>query len=304
MNFSELKPAFWDHVEELRKTLIYCLITVALTTLVVFLCFGWLYPLIVEPLEDHKSVQKVVLTKERLVNPHNHSVLIPLANKTVTKLEGTASIIDSNLYLPPNSFAEIERETPSLILLGPLEGISATFKLCFWLSCALSSPFWGLLILRFILPGLKTSERSLIFPFVACSLLALLFGLTFSLYIFIPFTNRILLTFNESMGQNLWSVSHYLNYTLMMAISMIIATELFVILFFLVHYGKIRAEAMSRWRPIIYVGLFVLSAFITPPDIITQIALALPMTALYEGAIWYAKIRELILRDVNQVSPI
>jgi len=237
MTTNELSPEFWGHVEEHRKTVISCFVTIVVTTAIVLGCFEWLYPLITQPLE-------------------------------------TLS------------------ESPQLVLLGPLEGISATLKICFWVSCGISSPIWGFFILRFILPGLKTSERSLALPFSFWSLLAVVTGAFLAIEIMIPFTNRILLNFNESLGQNLWSVSHYLDYTLMLVLSAIIAAEFVVILFFLVHYGKISSGKMRRWRPIVCIGLFVLSAVITPPDIMTQLALALPLVVLYEVTICYARIRE------------
>jgi len=300
----EIAPSFWDHVEELRKTIVYCLITVALSTLCVFLCFDWLYPLITSPLQTGAPVQKVVLSKERILNPHPHSVLVPLSGGSIIQLsEGAALDSTGNLLLTSGAYVEIEKESPKLILLGPLEGISTTIKICFWLSCALSSPVWGILLMRFILPGLKSSERSLALPFLCWSIAALGLAFVGALSTFIPLTNQVLETFNQSLGQNLWSVSHYLNFTLMMIFSVMIAAELVVILFFLVHYGKVEAHTLTRWRPVVYVGLFILCAIITPPDIVTQIALALPMTALFEASIVYAKIQQfrkgLILRHVD-----
>jgi len=289
----ESESLFWDHVEEFRKTLISCLITVAVATVCVFLCFNWLYPLITSPIQTTHPIQKVALTKERVRNPHARPVSVPLSSESVIRLSGGAYIDSSGvLLLPPGASAEIERETAKLVLLGPLEGISATLKICFWLSCAFSSPIWGMFLLRFILPGLKSSERSLIAPFLCWSLAALGMAAIAAVTTFIPLTNRVLESFNDSLGQNLWSVSHYLNFTLMMMISMMIASELIVILFFFVHYGKIGSDTLKQWRPSVYVGLFVLCAIITPPDVVTQIALALPMAALFEASILYGKVRE------------
>jgi len=302
----ETAPSFWDHVEELRKTIIYCLIAVVVTTLCVFLCFDWLYPLITSPLQTTTPVQKVVLSKERILNPHTHSVLFPLSGGSVIQYsEGATLDSTGNLFLPPGASVEIEKEIPKLILLGPLEGISTTIKICFWLSCALSSPIWGIFLMRFILPGLKSSEKSLALPFFCWSIAALGLALVGALTTFIPLTNQVLESYNQSLGQNLWSVSHYLNFTLMMIFSAMIAAELVVILFFFVHYGKIEAHTLTKWRPVVYVGLFILCAIITPPDIVTQIALALPMIALFEASIIYAKVQQLgfkkglILTDVD-----
>ncbi|NGX57194.1 MAG: Sec-independent protein translocase protein TatC [Chlamydiae bacterium] len=294
MNTHNLSPEFWDHVEELRKTIIRCFITIALATALCFSCFSWLYPVITHPLNTKKQVQKTVISTERHSNPNPYSITIPAPPHSITFFSDSAYMTkDNRISLPPNGYIDIEmiNNPHSLVILGPLEGITTSLKISLWLGLVISFPFWGFFMMQFLLPALKNHEKNFICPFAFCSLLFVFLGGFIAFTFFIPFTNEILQNFNQKLGINLWSISHYLNYTLIMSLSTIIASELVLVLFFLVHYGKINDKKMRKWRPGVLLGIFVLSAILTPPDILTQIILALPMAGIYELAILYAKIK-------------
>lgn len=179
-----------------------------------------------------------------------------------------------------------------LIVLGPLEGMATVFKVCFWVALAGTSPIWAYFILQFILPALRKNERTSVFVFASTSLLLLLLGGAFAYLITIPFANRYLAAFNSVLGTNMWTLSHYIDYTLILFLGHLVAFELCLILLFLVHMGTLSAEWLREKRRYMIVFAFILGAILTPPDILTQFMLAIPLIILYEVAILYAVMRE------------
>lgn len=293
MNGQLIPPSFWDHVEELRKTLLYCLATILVATCVIFSCFDWFYPFLIESVKQRAEIEKTTISKQIIRNRGAVSALVPIRQETVVSLGEGVVIEGDTLYLPPGTFAEVETAAPPLVLLSPLEGMVSTLKLSLWLAIAFSSPIWGVFILRFLLPGLKPKEKRWIVPFLAWSLVALIAAMFAALKGIIPLTNDLLNRFNGELGTNMWSVKHYLDYAVMMTLATITTAEMATLLYLLVHFGKITAHTLVKWRSPAFVAFFILSAVVTPPDIVTQIAAALPMAVCYQGAIWYAWIRDL-----------
>jgi sec-independent protein translocase protein TatC len=182
--------------------------------------------------------------------------------------------------------------TPSLIILKPTEGIIIAMKVCFWVGLAATSPIWLFQLLLFILPALKSEEKKGILPFLLATILFFFLGVFFSYQVTIPLANHYLMAFNLSMGVNMWTLSHYVDYSFILMFGNGLAFEVTVILFFLVHYGWVTHHTLREKRKYFIVSAFIFSAIITPPDIMTQLLLAIPLTLLYEAAIIYAKLRK------------
>lgn len=176
-----------------------------------------------------------------------------------------------------------------LVVLGPLDGFLTALKTSFWVGLVATSPIWTLFILGFIVPALQPKEKRWVIPFIIFSLLFLTMGILFSYYLTIPLANQFLSSFNEEIGINMWTLSSYLDYTLILLLTNALAFELSVILLFLVHYGAISAERLIGLRRYAIVSIFIIAAILTPPDIFTQFMLAIPLMILYEFAILYAK---------------
>ncbi len=197
------------------------------------------------------------------------------------------------IILPPKSSILIAKKPSSngLVLLSPAEGFLNIFKIAFWGALTLSSPAWGFFLYRFIAPALDPAQTTILVPFALASIISMTAGIAFSFYCVIPAANAYLLYFNSAVGENLWSLSHYLDYTLLLVFANAIAFELGAILFCGVHSGFLRHEQLARYRRHAIVGAFILAALLTPPDILTQFLLAVPLCVLYEAAILYARFR-------------
>jgi sec-independent protein translocase protein TatC len=132
-------------------------------------------------------------------------------------------------------------------------------------------------------------------PFLLGSSICMGFGIGLAYWFTIPLANQYLQAFNASLGQNAWSFAHYVDYTLLIMLGHIIAFELSLLLLLLVHFRILSPEWLVSKRRYMIILTFILAALLTPPDVITQIALAIPLILLYELAIFYAKWRRIII---------
>lgn len=180
----------------------------------------------------------------------------------------------------------------TLILISPFDGLSSMFKSCFWIGLIATSPVWAYEILRFIAPAIRPSFHRVIIPFMALSLTFFGVGLLFAFFFTIPLANAYLSSLNSEFGENLWTLSNYLDYTVLLACANGLAFETAVILFFLIQYGIISGTKMAEKRRLVIVAIFIASALLTPPDVLTQIMLAIPLMGIYELGILYARFLE------------
>jgi len=177
----------------------------------------------------------------------------------------------------------------NLVIFGPIDGMSITLKVCFWMGIVLSSPCWIYLILRFAAPAFEQREWQMVIPFISLSILFLGIGVGFAYFMTIPLAKQYLELFNASIGTNLWSLSHYVDFTLFLILANAMAFELSLILFFLVHFSIVSPETLASKRRYMIVLAFILGALLTPPDVLTQLMLAIPLIGLYELAVLYAR---------------
>lgn len=270
---------FWDHVDALRSTLIRVLATIGVSMLLVLVFYRPIFDVLVDPFYA-SSLKIEEITHSKVTNRGTSSVeyFDPSSQQFVTISPG-ASIIT-------------EQSHPArLAIFSPAEGLMTVLKLSFWVGMFMSSPIWLYWIYLFVAPALHKKERRIFIPFALFSLAFSSIGVAFSYYFTIPMANLYLNAFNAEIGQNLWGLSQYLNYTLILLLANAIAFEMCVILLFLVHFGKISDEGMRKWRPFSIVGIFTISAILTPPDVFTQAMLAIPLVGFYELAIIYASFK-------------
>ena len=182
-------------------------------------------------------------------------------------------------------------QTQTLVLLSPVEGMRCLLKTSLWIGLVGTSPLWLYFVISFIAPALNQYHRGFIAPFFFVSLVFFALGCSFAFLVTIPLANAYLGLLNREFGENLWTLSNYLDYTIMLLFANGLACEMTVILFFLVHFGIIPWMKMAEKRRFVIVAIFILSAILTPPDVPTQFMLAIPLIGLYELAIFYARFR-------------
>lgn len=192
------------------------------------------------------------------------------------------------------AFLPIPAHAHPLVFFSPAEGLVAIFKLIFWAGVLLSAPFWLFTLLRFIQPALHEKEK-ISFPlFIISSFFFIGAGILLAIYFTIPYANVYLYAFNASLGTNLWGFSTYIDYVLLLFFSHGIAFELGLFLLFSIQLRLLNRNTLRKKRRHAFVISLILGAFLTPPDVLTQLFIALPLYALFELAILYGAFIELL----------
>lgn len=282
---------FWEHAEALRQTLLRAAALIFCGFLLSFLFYKPLLQYLIDPVTP-KGLQIEEVRQKRLLNREKETFYTLSKGEEVVGRSEKIIEVEPGCYLIPKgeSLLLSYSEPVRLKILSPLEGMVSTLKIVLWTGIALSSPFWLFLILNFIAPALSRETAKLLLPFLSLSTLLFFSGLFFAKEITLPWANQFLTAFNKDIGENLWGFAPYLDYTLTLLLSNGLAFESAAILLFLVHFGKISADQLKSKRRHAIVGIFIISAILTPPDVLTQLMLAIPLMGLYEIVIGYAAI--------------
>jgi sec-independent protein translocase protein TatC len=174
--------------------------------------------------------------------------------------------------------------------LKPTEGFMLSMKLSFVAGIVISFPLLLLFILQFVLPGLHSQEKRVLWPALAIGFGLFLMGACFAYYLVLP---RALLFFYEWSGNmgisNDWRIGEYISFATQFTLLFGLSFELPVVVMVFVKLGLLSYETMSKTRSYAILAIFVAAAILTPtPDIFTMLLMASPMIVLYEICIWLA----------------
>ena len=183
-------------------------------------------------------------------------------------------------------------EGSSLVFISATEPFFTYLKLaaCAGLVVALPVILWQAWC--FVAPGLYSNEKRLAVPFVCCGCLCFAVGAYFGFAWIFPVVFKFLVGFGVSGGQinAMLSMGSYLGLALHLLVAFGMLFELPMLIFFLARMGLITADWLAARRKYAIVLAFVTGALLTPPDIISQTALAVPFVLLYEAGIWVARV--------------
>ena len=176
----------------------------------------------------------------------------------------------------------------TLIFTGLPEAFFTYLKVSFLTGLILSAPvilyeFWV-----FVAPGLYHKERRLLLPVVFFSSLFFIAGALFGYFVVFPFGFKFFLGFATETIRPLISMREYLSFAAKLLIAFGLAFELPVVVTFLSRLGLVTVDFLKKNRKYALLLSFVCSAILTPPDVITQIMMALPLMILYEMGIYSA----------------
>lgn len=164
-------------------------------------------------------------------------------------------------------------------------------KVTLLLAWVIALPFVLHQLWAFVAPGLYKHEKKWIAPLVASSYALFLSGMAFAYFVVFPAVFRIMAHYNAPLNvQMMTDISHYLSFVLTLFIAFGMAFEVPVAVVLLVHTGVLTVEKLKQSRPYVIVGAFVVAAVVTPPDVISQLMLAVPLVVLYEVGIGAARI--------------
>lgn len=194
------------------------------------------------------------------------------------------------LRTKPNTDSDNQGGLKMMSALKPTEGFILSMKVSFVAGIVVSFPLLLLFILQFVLPGLHSHEKKVMWPAMVVGFGLFLAGSAFAYSWVLP---RALLFFYQWSGDmgisNDWRIGEYISFATQFTLLFGLSFELPVVVMVFVKLGMLSYETMSRTRSYAIVGIFVVAAILTPtPDIFTLMLMALPMVVLYEICIWLA----------------
>lgn len=143
----------------------------------------------------------------------------------------------------------------------------------------------------FIAPGLYLHERKLILPLVVSSYTLFIIGMAFAYFLVFPTVFKFMASYNAPLGAEMSTdIDNYLSFAMTTFLAFGITFEVPVVVVVLVRMGMVSLAKLREIRPYVIVGAFVISAIVTPPDVLSQLLLAVPMTLLYELGLLIARL--------------
>jgi sec-independent protein translocase protein TatC len=152
-------------------------------------------------------------------------------------------------------------------------------------------PFVLYQIWAFIAPGLYQHEKKLVAPLVASSYTLFLCGMAFAYFVVFPTIFRVMAHYNAPLGAEMnTDIDNYLSFVLTMFIAFGVTFEVPIVVVLLVRMNLLTVKKLREIRPYVIVGAFIVAAVVTPPDVFSQLILALPLIVLYEAGIIAARV--------------
>ena len=188
-----------------------------------------------------------------------------------------------------NPLEDVLPEGSELIFVKVQEPFFTAIKVSFFSSFIISLPiiFWQ--FWAFVAPGLYDNEKALVVPFVLFATVMFFLGASFSYYVVTPIGFEFLIGFGSALFKAMPSIGEYVGFFTKLIVGFGIAAELPVVTFFLAKIGLVTDGMLRQFFRYAVIIIFVFSALLTPPDLITQFLMAVPMIILYIISIYIAK---------------
>jgi len=186
--------------------------------------------------------------------------------------------------------ASLPDDNSWMIFTGVTEAFFTYLKVSFLAGVFLTLPVIFYQLWAFIAPGLYAKEKKIVIPFVIFSTLFFITGAGFGYFVVFPFGFTFLLGFATDMIRPFPSVKEYLSFATKLLVSFGLVFELPLVTYFLSRLGILTHRTLARNRRYFIVIAFLISAALTPPDVVTQLLMAGPILILFEISVLVARI--------------
>ena len=242
--------------------------------------------------EERRDDQRLDDTPQTLV-----SHLLELRNRLLKTLVVVLVIFLGLFYFSRDLYTLVARplmdampEGTNMIATGVASPFLAPFKLTLVVAVFVAIPFVLHQAWAFVAPGLYDKEKALALPLLASSVLLFYLGAAFAYYVVFPLLFEFFTQTGPENVQVMTDINQYLNFVLKLFFAFGIAFEIPIATFLLILTGAASVKSLSAKRPYVILGCFVIGMLMTPPDVVSQSLLAVPMYLLYEVGLLFGRL--------------
>ena len=222
--------------------------------------------------------------------------LIELRNRILRCLGAVVVIFVPLFYFANEIYAYISEplraflpEGTSMIATEVASPFLTPFKLSLFMALFCAMPYILHQVWRFIAPGLYANEKQIAFPLLLSSVLLFYAGMAFAFYVVFPLMFGFFTSVIPEGVAMMTDINRYLDFVLKLFFAFGVAFEIPIATMLLIWTGATDVKSLRRKRPYVIVGCFIVGMLLTPPDVISQILLAVPMWLLFELGIIFSR---------------
>lgn len=187
-----------------------------------------------------------------------------------------------------------------LIALSPVSPLTATIALTFYIALFVAMPVVLYQVWGFIAPGLYKKEKRFAFPLFATSVVLFYVGMAFAYFVVFPLIFGFVSAFTPDTVNYQPDMTKYVSFVMMVVLVFGLAFETPIATVLLVITGITTTDKLGKARPYVFLGAFIIGMLLTPPDVISQTMLAVPVYLLYEMGILMSRFVRPSGNDVAQ----
>jgi sec-independent protein translocase protein TatC len=226
------------------------------------------------------------------------SHLVELRDRIIRAGVSVIVVFISLVYWAPNIFRLLARplmqnlpKDGKMIVTDVTGSFFVPMKVTMMVALVIALPIVLYQLWAFVAPGLYQHEKKLVMPLVGSSYALFLCGMAFAYFVVFPTIFRVMAHYNAPLGAEMTTdIDNYLSFVLTMFLAFGVTFEVPIVVVILVRMGFVTIAKLKQIRPYVVVGAFVISAVVTPPDVFSQLILAVPLVLLYEVGILAARL--------------
>lgn len=176
-----------------------------------------------------------------------------------------------------------------LLATGVITPFMVPLKVTLFSAFLLALPYVLYQVWAFVAPGLYLHEKRLALPIIGSSVFMFFLGMTYCYFIVFGFVFKFIAGFAPSSVSVSPDIEAYFSFVLGMFIAFGLAFEMPIVVVLLARFGIASLERLKQARPYVIVGAFIVAAIFTPPDVLSQLLLAVPLCLLYELGVFIAR---------------
>ncbi|MDB6092920.1 MAG: Sec-independent protein translocase, TatC subunit [Verrucomicrobia bacterium] len=297
------KKSFWAHLNDLRTALMRSAIAIGVALVVCLLVSDKIIAILEYPLRKIDMFEKpqptvsfqigatklgpYPVTREQFdgLPPGEAPQIIFQVGAAQVGKEQVATL--KLLPAPPDG-------TPSMRVklhnFGPAEAFFVAFHVALYGALIVSAPFWAYFLGQFFLPALNIKERKLFFGWIGWSVVLFFAGVAMTYFLLLPLALRASIEYSRLLGFEAfdWRADEYIGFVAKFIFGMGLGFQFPIVVLLLVQLGLVTHHQLAKYRRHVAVLSLILGAVLTTPEVITQVAMAVPLYILYEACIWIA----------------